>query len=310
MNKLITIVGPTAVGKTDLTIQLAKKYNSAVISGDAYQVYRDLNIGTAKPTMEEREGVYHYLIDILDANESYNVASFQQEASEIIAKENAKESLPILSGGTGLYVQSLLEGYNFSSTSPNEELREQMAKLYDEKGVEALYEYALELAKPYNIEIVYKDKHRLLRAIELLAEGNVESLKNQTKQGLSYDGPVIGLRRDRDELYQRINLRVDIMVEQGLFEEVQKLLDLGLNEQTQSMKGIGYKEAVLYLQDKMSKEDCIDLIKKNTRHFAKRQITWYKRMPYIQWIDIDSNTTKEEIFQKAIAIIEAWKNNK
>lgn len=309
MEKLITIVGPTAVGKTDLTIALAKKYNTSVISGDAYQVYRDLNIGTAKPTLEERQGVHHYLIDILNYNDSYNVATFQKEASDIIKIENSKSNTPILSGGTGLYVQALLEGYQFTSTAPNQDLRDKLNALYDEKGIEGLYEYAQILAKPHNINLPYKDKHRLFRTIELLTEGNIEGLKSQTKQGLSYDGPVIGLRRERSELYKRINLRVDIMVEQGLFEEVESLLKSGLDIDAQSMKGIGYKEVVSYLNGNLSKDDCINLIKQNTRHFAKRQITWYKRMPYIQWIDIASDTSSSEVFEKAVNIIEAWKNN-
>ena len=303
MNPLITIVGPTAVGKTELTLELAEQLNAEVISGDAYQVYKQLNIGTAKPSMDELNRVKHHLIDILESNDSYSVSIFQDQAKEIIASLKDQNILPILSGGTGLYVQSLLENYNFNDVKPDENLRAKLDELYNTKGIEGLRDYAFTLGKAHNIEIQYSDKHRLYRAIEILHHGNVDSLRNQTKDGLSYKGPIIGLMRDRDKLYERINLRVDMMFDAGLIEEVEQLIKSGVNPDCQAFKGIGYKEVVEYLNGSITLDECRDLIKKNTRHFAKRQITWYKRMPYIEWIHIDSNTSKDFIFNKAMDLI-------
>ena len=303
MNPLITIVGPTAVGKTELTLELAEQLNAEVISGDAYQVYKQLNIGTAKPSMDELNRVKHHLIDILEPNDSYSVSIFQDQAKEIIASLKDQNILPILSGGTGLYVQSLLENYNFNDVKPDENLRAKLDELYNTKGIEGLRDYAFTLGKEHNIEIQYNDKHRLYRAIEILHHGDVDSLRNQTKDGVSYKGPVIGLMRDRDKLYERINLRVDMMFDIGLIEEVEQLLKSGVNPDCQAFKGIGYKEVVEYINGRITLDECRDLIKKNTRHFAKRQITWYKRMPYIEWIHIDSNTSKDFIFNKAMDLI-------
>ena len=303
MNPLITIVGPTAVGKTDLTLELAEQLNAEVISGDAYQVYKQLNIGTAKPSLDELNRVKHHLIDILEPNDSYSVSIFQDQAKEIIASLKARNILPILSGGTGLYVQSLLENYNFNDVKPDENLRAKLDELYNTKGIEGLRDYAFTLGKEHNIEIQYNDKHRLYRAIEILHHGDVDSLRNQTKDGVSYKGPVIGLMRDRDKLYERINLRVDMMFDAGLIEEVEQLVKSGVNPDCQAFKGIGYKEVVEYMNGGITFDECRDLIKKNTRHFAKRQITWYKRMPYIEWIHIDNDTSKDFIFNKAMDLI-------
>ena len=303
MNPLITIVGPTAVGKTELTLELAEQLNAEVISGDAYQVYKQLNIGTAKPSMDELNRVKHHLIDILESNDSYSVSIFQDQAKEIIASLKDQNILPILSGGTGLYVQSLLENYNFNDVKPDENLRAKLDELYNTKGIEGLRDYAFTLGKAHNIEIQYSDKHRLYRAIEILHHGDVDSLRNQTKDGVSYKGPVIGLMRDRDKLYERINLRVDMMFDIGLIEEVEQLLKSGVNPDCQAFKGIGYKEVVEYMNGRITLDECRDLIKKNTRHFAKRQITWYKRMPYIEWIHIDNDTSKDFIFNKAMDLI-------
>ena len=303
MNPLITIVGPTAVGKTDLTLELAEQLHAEVISGDAYQVYKQLNIGTAKPSVDELNRVKLHLIDILEPNDSYSVSIFQDQAKEIIARLKDRNILPILSGGTGLYVQSLLENYNFNDVKPDEYLRAELDEIYSTKGIEGLRDYAFTLGKEHNIEIQYSDKHRLYRAIEILHHGDVDSLRNQTKDGVSYKGPVIGLMRDRDKLYERINLRVDMMFDAGLIEEVEQLIKFGVKPDCQAFKGIGYKEVVDYINGNIILDECRDLIKKNTRHFAKRQITWYKRMLYIEWIHIDSNTSKDFIFNKAMDLI-------
>lgn len=305
MKKLVTIVGPTAVGKTDLTLALAKRYNGEVISGDAYQVYKHLDIGTAKPTFDELDTIPHHLINILEPNDDYSVSIFQQQAQSLIDQLNDNHVLPILSGGTGLYVQSLLENYNFNDIKPNTALRNELDELYAKYGLDGLRQYAQNLAEKGGVEIRYTDKHRLYRAIELMTAGDYESLTRQTKKGLSYRGPVIGLQRERSDLYNRINRRVEIMFEKGLVDEVKQLLKNGLNPNCQAFKGIGYKEVVQYLEGLISYDACVDLIQKNTRHFAKRQITWYKRMPYIEWITIDSQTTEAEIYGMACNIIDS-----
>lgn len=302
-DKLITIVGPTAVGKTDLTLRLAEHLHSEVISGDAYQIYKKLNIGTAKPSVEELARVKHHLIDILESEDSYSVALFKSQCESLIAKLNALDKIPILSGGTGLYVQALLEGYQLSTVQVDTALRSKLDAIYNEKGTEGLLACAKVLAEPLGVNIPFTDKHRLYRTIELLQAGDIEPLQSQNKLGLVYEGPVIGLQRDREELYKRINLRVDMMVERGLFKEVTQLIQAGVSPDCQAFKGIGYKEVVSYLRGDNSKDRAIELIKQNTRHFAKRQITWYKRMPYIQWITIDSQTTDEDIYKKALAMI-------
>lgn len=304
MDKLITILGPTAVGKTNLTLRLAKAFGSPVISGDAYQVYRGLDIGSAKPSKVELASVPHYLIDILDPHESYSTALFQDQAQAIIKEVNDKGLVPILSGGTGLYVQSLLENYQFSKRDPNTNLRHFLDRLYEEGGIEALRTYGDSLAAKGHISLNFRDKHRLYRAIELMEVGDYQALTQQTKEGLSYQGPVLGLRRDRKSLYDRINLRVDLMIQAGLFQEVEALLDAGLDKKVQSLKGIGYKEVLDYLMGDLSQEACIETIKQNTRRFAKRQMTWYKRMPYIQWIDIEEGMTDDDIYNLALPMVE------
>ena len=304
MDKLITILGPTAVGKTNLTLRLAKTFGSSVISGDAYQVYRGLDIGSAKPSKEELAAVPHYLIDILEPHEAYSTALFQDQAQAIIKEVNDKGQVPILSGGTGLYVQSLLENYQFSKKDPNVSLRQSLDRLYEEGGIEALRTYGDALAAKGHIRLNFRDKHRLYRAIELMEMGDYQALTQQTKEGLSYQGPVLGLRRDRKSLYDRINLRVDLMIQAGLFQEVEALLDSGLDKKVQSLKGIGYKEVLDYLMGDLSQEACIETIKQNTRRFAKRQMTWYKRMPYIQWIDIEDGMTDDDIYNLALPLVE------
>lgn len=303
MEELITILGPTAVGKTDLTLRLAQAMNGVVISGDAYQIYKGLNIGTAKPTTKELAMVPHRLIDIRDADDSYSVADFQNEASRAITVAHNEGQRPILSGGTGFYVQSLLEGFDFSVEGPDTGIRERLEHMWQSDGESAVLAYGNELAEKGNITLRFTDKHRLFRAIELMEQGNYEVLIHQTKAGLSYEGPVIGLRRNREELYNRINLRVQIMVDQGLFEEVEELLANGVSPHCQAFKGIGYKEVVAYFAGQCTKAEAIEAIQQNTRRFAKRQITWYKRMPYIIWLDCD-NRTSNSIYEEAMALIQ------
>lgn len=274
--KLITILGPTASGKTALGIYLAKAYGSSVISGDAFQIYKHMDIGTAKVTKEEADGIPHYLVDELEPTESYSAGDFQERAKEIISKENAEGRIPILVGGTGLYVQGLLEGYSFLPKVSGSGKWEDLLK---EKGIDAL----IEAAKEKGIEDKERNPNRLLRKLELLEAGVQE--RPQKATDLIYDGPVIGIAMDRSLLYDRINKRVHKMMEEGLLQEVTDLLNKGIPESAQAFKGIGYKELISVWKGEASKEEGEYLIQLNTRHFAKRQLTWFRRMPYITWFE-------------------------
>ena len=294
--KLITISGPTASGKTELGVYLAKKMGSAVISGDAFQIYRGMDIGTAKVTPKEAQGVTHYLVDALDPVEPYSAAVFQEKARFYIAEENKKGKIPILVGGTGLYIQGLLEGYTFL---PKTKKYAKWRSLYREKGKEALIE---ELLKRISADKIYPDPQRMIRQLELLEEDC--SLESGKSNDLLYDGPVIGISMDRTVLYDRINTRVHKMIRQGLQQEVENLLASGVSENTQALKGIGYKEMVSVVRGEITIEEAERLISKNTRHFAKRQMTWYKRMPYIHWAEYKEN--KDIRFREIESYINSW----
>lgn len=287
--KLITILGPTASGKTALGIHLAKALGSSIISGDAFQVYKHMDIGTAKVTQEEADGVVHYLVDCLEPTETYSAADFQKKAAEIIHSENEAGRIPIVVGGTGLYIQSLLEGYEFL---PKVEGRSHWYALYEEKGKDALIS-ALKEKGETDIPV---DPQRMIRKLELL-EAGVEEKKAGKSHELIYDGPVLGIAMDRAVLYDKINRRVHQMMEAGLLEEVRLLLAAGVPETSQALKGIGYKEMIPVVKGLASLEEAEALIQKNTRHFAKRQLTWYRRMPYIHWVE---KSPSEDIWYREI----------
>lgn len=292
--KLITIVGPTAAGKTKLAIYLAKKLHSVIISGDAFQVYRGLDIGTAKVTVEEADGVPHYLINCLEPTEPYSAAVFQEKAKKYILEENKKGLIPIVAGGTGLYIQGLLEGYDYA---PKLKKKKEIRQLYETEGTIGLRKALKEMIPE---EEIPADPHRMMRLLELKKEGlTISSIKSNEQ---IYDGPVIGITMDRTSLYDRINKRVHVMIEQGLKTEVERILASGVPETAQALKGIGYKEMIPVIHGTCSLAEAEMLIAKNTRHFAKRQLTWYKRMPYIHWISGDTKTWLEE----AESYVNSW----
>ena len=233
------------------------------------------------------------------------MAEFNAQANTVIDAVNKDGKIPILSGGTGLYVQSLLEGYDFLDVPRNESLRLELDRIFGASGLEGLQTYANELAEKEGLTLPFQDKHRLYRAIECVLAGEGHALLTPSKEGLVFHGPVIGLERSREELYERINLRVEYMVRDGLFEEVEQLLDAGVQPDSQAFKGIGYKEVIPYFQGTYSKERAIELVQQHTRQFAKRQITWYKRMPYIQWISITPNRSEESIYEEAMELVQA-----
>ena len=293
-DRLIAILGPTAVGKTALSIALAKELSTEIISGDSMLVYRGFDIGSAKPSLEEREGVPHHLIDIREPNENYAVTDFVAGAKKHIRELNAQGKVPILAGGTGLYIKALLEGYQFNETEEHGAYRSYLEELGRSRGKEYVHGL-LAAADPAAAQRLHpNDFRRVVRALEVSHFGGEQISQERqagtgeiTRASLCYDALVIGLERDRQELYERINRRVTLMFESGLEDEVKGLLSGGLHRGTQAMKGIGYKETAAYLDGEMSREEAVELIQKSTRHFAKRQLTWYRKMPYIEWIKAD-----------------------
>ncbi len=298
-DRLIVILGPTAVGKTALSIALAKELGTEIISGDSMLVYKGFDIGSAKPCPEEQEGIRHHLIDIREPWENYGVTDFVSEAAHCIREINARGKVPILAGGTGLYVKALLEGYEFNDTDGHEEYRAYLEELGRKKGKEYVHSLLAEVDPESAERLHVNDFRRVIRALEVQHfVGEQISQRRQAGNGelsreeLCYETIVIGLERDRQELYERINRRVELMFEAGLENEVRGLLEGGLARDTQAMKGIGYKETASYLSGEMSREEAIELIQKSTRHFAKRQLTWYRKMPYIEWIQADQPVEK------------------
>ena len=300
---VITILGPTATGKSALAVAVAKRMQSLVISGDAYQIYRGMDIGTAKITVEEMEGVPHRLIDELDPSETYTAALFCKMAKAIISEENAKGKVPVICGGTGLYIQSLLEGYRFLPKA--EETKLYWQNFYRSYGKEAL---ADEIRKRRPKAEIPVDPQRRIRLLSLLDSGNGE--KPAEKSGeIMYNGAVIGIRTERDYLYECINRRVDAMLEAGLVSEVRTLLGRGISEEMPSFRAIGYKEIISHIRGEMTLAEATEAIKQNTRHFAKRQITWYKRMPYIHWIDRSRDEDSARWTEQAVREISALVEN-
>lgn len=309
MDRLIVILGPTAVGKTKVSIDLAKRLHTEIISGDSMLLYRGMDIGTAKPSIQEQAGVTHYLIDYLNPDQTFCVTDFQHVAGRYISSINLKGNIPILAGGTGLYIKALLEGYQFNETPGNTQLRLTLEDLANQKGNEFLHHKLSKVAPDVAKRLHPNDVRRVVRALEVFYESGEEV--SQAKQAdspnklkLMYDVVVIGLSLERKTLYNRINERVDVMISNGLVSEVTELMSKGIPPNSQAMQGIGYKEIIRYLQGETNLETAIDNIKKATRHFAKRQLTWYKKMPYIDWFDVDgfsSYNNMLETFYKHIA---------
>lgn len=305
MERLIVIVGPTAVGKTQVSIDLAKKLNTDIISGDSMLIYRNLNIGTAKPSLAEQQGITHHLVDILDATESFSVVDFQQQAEQLIHSINNQGRIPILAGGTGLYVKSLLEGYCFNPSSGDETIRKRLENLLQEYDNNYLHNMLAQVCPEKAAKLHPHDVRRVIRALEVYEiEGKTPSETASCKKGqLLYDAVVIGLTMQRERLYERINHRVDAMLAQGLIEEVQLLLSQGVSPNNQSMQGIGYKEVIQYLKGESDLAATAENIKRATRHFAKRQLTWYRKMPYIQWVETDSFSEYDKMLAYIYSII-------
>ncbi|RKD24310.1 tRNA (adenosine(37)-N6)-dimethylallyltransferase MiaA [Ammoniphilus oxalaticus] len=296
--KLLVIVGPTAVGKTALSIELALKLQGEVISGDSMQVYRGMDIGTAKITSEEMRGVPHHLIDIHDPTHAFSAAEFQGRATELIHQINQRNRLPMIVGGTGLYVQSVIYQYEFSEAGQDEAFRSKMEQFAEERGREALHEQLRQIDPVTAQRLHPNDLKRVIRALEIyeLTGATMAEYQNRAKQS-PYELCLLGLTMDRAVLYERINLRVDLMIEQGLVDEVERLLKRGYTRDLISMQGIGYKEIVEYLEGNVTLPEAIESLKQNTRNFAKRQLTWFRSMKEIEWIDLTEPTDHLKIVE-------------
>ena len=285
--KLLVLLGPTASGKTALSISLAKALGTEIISGDSMLVYRGFDIGSAKPTLEEMSGIRHHMIDILPPDASFNLMDFLQQAKAIITRLNQQGKIPLMVGGTGLYIQSLLEGYELNSQSEDAAYRNYLEKLAEEKGREYVHGMLAKVNPQAAARLHINDFRRIVRALEVHHLGG-EQLSQKKSRELVYDCYVAGLTWQRNKLYDRINQRVNIMVEQGLQQEIINLLESGVAPDVQAMKGIGYKELLPVLTGDdvdiaTGLQEAVAKIQQNSRHFAKRQLTWYRRMPYIHW---------------------------
>lgn len=287
--KLIILAGPTAVGKTDNSIRLAKAVNGEIISADSMQVYKRMDIGSAKIMPEEMQGIKHYLIDVLEPTEEFNIVRFQTMAKEAMAEIYAKGKIPILVGGTGFYIQSLLYDIEFKEEEEaNTQLRDELQRFADEFGKEALHE-RLKAVDPESAEAIPAGNvKRVIRALEFY-ETHQEKISThnaeQAEKESPYNYAFFVLTDDRKLLYERIEKRIDIMLEKGLIDEVKALQAEGLNRNYISMQGLGYKEILAYLEGEISLEEAVYILKRDTRHFAKRQITWFKREKDVKWLD-------------------------
>ena len=292
MKKVIMILGPTAVGKSKVGVELAKKFNGEIISADSVQIYKDLNIGSAKVTEDEMEGITHYGINLLNPEGEFSVFEYVNYTKEKIEEICAKGKTPIIVGGTGLYVKALTLGYNFGGVNKDEEFRNNAERLIEEKGVDYIYQEIYKKNPKILEKIDKNNKKRLIRAYEIVNSEGV-----QTTSEFNCDYKLFALNMDREVLYNRINKRVDIMVNSGLLEEVKGLIEKGLTLENQSMKAIGYKEVIEYLNGDCDYEYMIDKIKQHTRNYAKRQLTFIRGLDNVNYIDMKD-------FDKAIKEIE------
>lgn len=311
--KLVVLIGPTAVGKTNLSISLAEALNGEIISGDSMQIYRQMDIGTAKIKREEMKGIPHHLLDIKDPDEAFSVADFQTIVREKISEIASRGKVPMIVGGTGLYIQSVIYDYQFAEKEENREIKQCLEALLDEKGIEYLYNKLKEV-DPASAERIHINNHRrVMRALEVYEATGKPFSDNVSEQSyeLLYDVTLIGLTMDRDKLYERINMRVDMMVDEGLLDEVKRLYDGGIRD-VQSIQAIGYKEIYEYLDGHVTLEKAVEQLKQNSRRYAKRQLTWFRNKMPVTWFDVTGASQRElfdEIFTYVAGKLEQEANN-
>lgn len=295
-NKLIIIAGPTAVGKTELSINLAKKLNGEIISADSMQIYKHMDIGSAKISKEEMDGVNHHIIDIIDPSVKFSASDFKTLAKEATDNILSINKQPIVAGGTGLYINALTCNMDFTEAESDEEYREYLDKLAEEKGNEFLHNMLKDIDPTSFKDIHFNNRKRVIRALEVYKlTGNPFSSYNAGEDFYNgdYEVKYYVLTMDRENLYNRINKRVDIMINNGLIDECIKLKEMGYTSSIQSIQGIGYKEVFYYLEGKISLDEAVELIKKGTRNYAKRQLTWFRRDPRAIFLDKDKYSDAE-----------------
>lgn len=303
---IVIIVGPTAIGKTDISIATAKALNGEIISADSAQVYKYMDIGTAKISTEEMHGVKHHMIDEVTPDQSFSVANFRDRADKYIHEIIGKGKLPIIVGGTGLYVNALLNNLDFTRSVGDEDFRERMQEIADNKGNEYLYEMLKDIDIESYQRLHANDVRRVIRALEVYEfTGKTISYFQEESKKIPprYNCAYIGLTMDRQKIYERIEQRVDAMIEKGLIEEVKTLLNMGYSRDLVSMQALGYKEIVRYLEGEISLEESIFILKRDSRHYAKRQLTWFRRDERIKWFNIDEYQDRVNLVKNIIIYI-------
>lgn len=296
--KLIVVAGPTASGKTRLAIDIAKSVNGEIVNADSMQTYKYMNIGSAKPTLEEQSEAKHHLIDFLDPDEEFSVADYTDLAHKVIAEIASRGKVPIMCGGTGLYINSVVNDITFGEIETDYKLREELNELAKQHGSQYLLDILKEF-DPVSAQRLHPGNlRRIVRAIEFYRTTGIPISEHQemTKQKESrYEPLMLCVKWDREVLYDRINKRVDIMMNDGLLDEVKRLMEMGYTKELNSMKGIGYKEIIDYFEGNMSLEDTVNLIKQSSRRYAKRQLTWFRRDKRIHWLDANEDFLAEGI---------------
>lgn len=307
---LIILTGPTAVGKTALSIELAKNLNAEIISADSMQIYEYMDIGSAKVTKEEMDGVVHHMIDEVKPDFPFSVSEFQNRANKYIKEISNKGKNVLVTGGTGLYLNSLIYNMDFAKSNSNSKIREELEKELEEKGIDYMHEKLKSLDSDAASRIHKNNTKRVIRALEVCLDGKkMQDFSNDLKYNEDYLPIIIVLNRDREILYDRINKRVDIMMESGLVEEVKNLLNMGYDKNLISMQGIGYKEIVKYLEGEYTLDEAIEIIKRDSRRYAKRQITWFKRYKDSKWFDLEEYNNIEILKEDILNYIENISKN-
>lgn len=302
---IIILTGPTAVGKTALSINLSKELDAQIISADSMQIYKYMDIGSAKVTEEEMDGVKHYLVDEVDPDYAFSVSEFQDRAGKYIEEINEKGKKVLVTGGTGLYLNSLIYNMDFAKSDADNELREKLRAELEENGIDYMHNKLRELDEESATRIHKNNTKRVIRALEVALSGKkMNDFSNDLKFNDKYEPVIIVLNRDREHLYQRINKRVDIMMESGLIEEVKSLLNRRYTKDMISMQGIGYKEIIKYLDGEYELDEAVEIIKRDSRRYAKRQLTWFRRYENAKWFDLDTYSDSQVLKDDIIKYIE------
>ena len=302
---LVILTGPTAVGKTNLSIQLAKKLNMDIISADSMQIYKYMDIGSAKVTTNEMQGIKHYLIDEVNPDFSFSVSEFQKRANNYIDEIVKNNKIPLVTGGTGLYLNSLIYNMDFAKSDADNKLRESLRLELEEKGIDYMHNKLKELDEEAANRIHKNNTKRVIRALEVCLSGKkMSDFSNDLKLNEKYEPIIIVLNRDRSHLYKRIDMRVDLMIKEGWEDEVKKLISMGYTKDLISMQGIGYKEIIKYLDGEYSYDEAIEIIKRDSRRYAKRQLTWFRRYKDAMWFDLDEYKDEKILLNDVITYIE------